>query len=115
MNDYIYDIDTQINNFLQKELIFQINNQTFKRGKLIIYAHGYFSYLFTIKNNKKSKNEILKLPIPFFSSFDEKVITFDYRIKTLFTGNKQLEEMLKEVKKPNISKFYDKILTIEVI
>jgi hypothetical protein len=115
MNDYIYNIDSQIDTLLQRELVFRLNDQTFKRGRLIIYSHGYFTLLFTIKNHKKMKNEVLKVPIPFLSTIEDTTITFDYRIKTLFTGNAELESMLKEVKKPNLSKFYDKLLTIEAI
>ena len=115
MNDYVYDIDKQLDNFLQKELVFKLNEQSFKRGQLIIYSHGYFTFLFTIRNHRKNKNEILKIPVPFSTTMEDNKVTFDYRIKTLFTGNKMIEDAFKEVKKPNISKFYDKLLTIEAI
>lgn len=119
MNDYVYSIDKNLEEFLQKDIIFRFNEHIFKRGKLIIFTHGYFSFLFSLnnpkKNNpKKNKHEVLKIPVPFNTSSTSNKIIFDYRIKTLFK-NDVIEKLFKDVKKPNLSKFYDKILTIEVI
>lgn len=117
MNDYLITIDQVLKNLLQKDIRFILNNQITKEGKFILYNHGYFLFNFNIKNYKKNKLEILKLPIPFNFEYykEEGLIYFDYRIKSFSHSDNDIDKLIKGVKKPHISKYYDKILTIEEI
>jgi len=117
MNDYLMSIDNVFKNLLQKDIRFVLNNQTTKEGRFILFSHGYFSFNFNIKNYKKNKMELLKLPIPFDYEYyeSEGLLYFDYRIKTFSHNDAEIELLIKNIKKPQLSKYYDKILTIEEI
>lgn len=114
MNEYLLKLDQALKPFLQRNIKFTINNQQYKEGKFILYTHGYFSLNFNIRNHRKNKTETLKIPLPFnFEHYlSEGLIYFDYRIKT-FAHNIEIEQTIKDIKKVNLSRYYDKILTIE--
>ena len=115
MNDYLTSIDNILKQLLQKDIRFVLNDQVNREGKLILFNHGYFTLNFHIKNYRKNKNELFKIPVPFdFEYHDEDgLLYFDYRIKTFSHGNTEIESMIKNIKKPHTSKYYDKILIIE--
>jgi len=117
MNDYLTTIDEVFKGLLQKDIRFVLNNQTTREGKLILFNHGYFSINLNIKNYKKNKLEVLKLPIPFnFEVYqDEGLLYFDYRVKTFVHNNSEMLILINNIKKPHISKYYDKILIIEEV
>lgn len=117
MNDYLFDIDETLNPFLQKNIKFVLNDQVYKEGKFILYTHGHFSLNFDIKNNKKNKIETVKIPLPFsFESHNkDNLLFFDYRIKTFTREHKDIELYIKNIKKTTLSRYYDKILTIESV
>jgi hypothetical protein len=115
MNDYQMSIDNILKQLLQKNIKFVLNDQVTREGKLILFNHGYFTLNFHIKNHRKNKNELFKLPIPFDFEYhdDDGLLYFDYRIKTFAHGNEEIETMVKGAKKTHLSKYYDKILIIE--
>lgn len=115
MNDYLMMIDNVLKNLLQKNIKLTVNSQIVKDGKFILFTHGYFSLNFNIFNSKKEKMELIKLPVPFDFEYydDEGLLYFDYRIKSFTYNDKELELLINNIKKPHVSKYYDKILTIE--
>jgi hypothetical protein len=117
MNDYILGINDVLNPFLQKTIRFTINNQIHKEGKFILYTHGYFSLNFNIKNYRKNKIEIIKLPLPFNYELhtEDELLYFDYRLRTFIKEHKDIENCIKNIKNKVLSRYYDKILTIEVL
>lgn len=108
-------IDNVLKNLLQKNIKLVLNDQVMKDGKFILFAHGYFSLNFNIFNNKKDKLELIKLPIPFDFEYyeDEGLLYFDYRIRAFTHNDTELESLISNIKKSQVSKYYDKILTIE--
>jgi hypothetical protein len=117
MNQYLLDIDDILKPYLQKNIRFIINNQPYKEGKFILYTHGYFSLNFNIRNYRKNKTETVKLPLPFSYEVhkSEDLLYFDYRLKTFIREHKDIENCIKDVKNQTLSKYYDKILTIETV
>ena len=115
MNDYLVKIDNVLKQLLQKNIKFLLNDQVVKDGKFILFTHGYFSLNFIIYNHKKDKLELIKLPVPFDFEYyeDEGLLYFDYRIKTFSHNDKEIEQFINNIKKPKVSKYYDKILTLE--
>lgn len=114
MNDYLLKLDDHLKPFLQRNIKFLINSQPYKEGKFILYTYGYFSVHFHIKNYRKHKTEILKLPLPFnYEPYpDENLLYLDYRLHT-FAHDAEIIQLINKVKNPILSRFYDKIVTIE--
>ena len=117
MNEYLLKLDEALKPFLQKNIRFIINSQPYKEGKFILYTHGYFCLNIDIKNYRKNKTEILKIPLPFKfeSHVEDELLYFDYRIKSFILEHKDLDAEIKSIKSSTLSRYYDKVLTIEVL
>jgi len=115
LNDYLHKLDETLKPLLLRDIRFTINSQHYKEGNFVLYNYGYFSINFSLKNYRKHKTEIIKIPLPFNVEYyeDEKLLYFDYRLHS-FCHDKEIIELIKKVKKPMLSRFYDKIVTIEV-
>ena len=114
MNDYIFDLDDTLKHLLLSQVILKIDEDVYKQGTFISFTHNYFNLNITIQNPKKVKYDILKLPLPFNCFTRKNIIYFDYKIKTFSKNNPIIEKNIMELKKPYISKFYDKIVSFEV-
>lgn len=100
---------------LQKNISFEINNKIFKQGKLILFYQKNFYIMFIIQTAKKNKDKI-EIPIPYEleTYFDEGLIYFDYRIRTLSKFAPEMENFLKVYpRRLNSGKYWDNILTIK--
>lgn len=100
---------------LQKNLSFEINNKVLKSGKLILFSQKNFFLTFIINSNKKDKDKV-EIPIPYGieTHYDENLIYFDYRLKTLCKTSPEIENYLKIYpSKVQGNKFWDTILTID--
>jgi hypothetical protein len=99
---------------LQKNVAFEINNKTFKQGKLLLFYQKNFYLMFIINTAKKNKDKI-EIPIPYDVEIhkEDGLIYFDYRIKTLAKTAPEIENYLKIYPtKNNSNKFWNNILTI---
>lgn len=99
---------------LQKNLSFELNNKTYKEGKLIIFYQRNF-YLTFVLDTPKKKKEKVEIPIPFDVELheDDDLIYFDYRIKTLAKHAPEIENnLICYPSKVAGNKFWDTILTI---
>lgn len=111
--DMIKEIEETFKNLLQKNIILRLDQQVYKRGKLLLYSHGSYNLLCTMQPMTKPKIEVLKIPLPFAFYIEKQSIVFDYRIDQ-FLNTELLASYYKKVKKPNLSKFYDKRLYWEI-
>ena len=114
MNEYLTYIDDLLKDALLSNIIITIDGNNYKEGVLISFTHNFYNLNLILKNKRKIKNDILKIPLPFDVQTDKKIIIFDYRVQTFSKNNKNIEKIINDLKKPCISKFYDKILSIEV-
>lgn len=116
MNEYLQKIDEGLKPFFQKKIRLLINDQQYKEGRFILYTHGYFSLNLEVENAKKKKTEVIKIPLPFECEYypDESLLYFDYRIQSFTKEYKILEALIRKMTAPSLSRYYDKIVTIEV-
>lgn len=101
---------------LQKKISFEINNKTFKQGKLLLFYQKNFYLMFILNSTKKERDKI-EIPIPYDVETyeDDGLVYFDYRIKSLAKLAPEMENYLKVYStKTNTNKFWDSILTINV-
>ena len=99
---------------LQKNITFELGNKNYKQGKLLIFQQKNF-YLTFILDSVKKKNEKVEIPIPFDIEphYDEGLIYFDYRLKTLSKFSPEIETyLLFYPTKVSGNKFWDTILTL---
>jgi hypothetical protein len=99
---------------LQKKISFEINNKSFKNGKLLLFYQKNFYLMFILNSSKKEKDKI-EIPIPYDIEIhrEDGLVYFDYRIKSLARLAPEMENYLKVYcTKPNVNKFWDTILTI---
>ncbi len=111
------EIDDTLKEFLQQDLIIKLNNQSYKKGKLILFNKSYFSINLILKKIKKDKlkTEVLKVPYPFEYYIKNNCLYFDYKLKSFFKNDEDLPILFKGVRKPDFSKFYDKLLEMSVL
>ena len=114
MNDFIINIDEILKHALLSQVILKIDGNPYKEGIFISFTHNFFNLNLLLKNKRKIKTDVLKIPLPFDIYTLNNNIIFDYSIKKFIKNNPDLDLLINDLKKPCISKFYDKILTIEV-
>jgi hypothetical protein len=102
---------------LQCDLTFQLGKKQIKKGKLILFRRAHFHIIFTMLNSKNNK-ENFEIPIPYKIEYhpDEKIIYYDYRLKTLAGLNSEIEDRLGRVKIRGTepSQYYNKIIEIAI-
>ena len=107
-------IEESCKSFLQKDLAFEINNKTLKKGKVILYFQRNFHIVFVLDTNQTKRDKI-ELPIPFQIEHhdSENLVYFDYRLLTFSKMYPECQPYLN-LYKPKISKskYFDTILTI---
>jgi hypothetical protein len=99
---------------LQKNISLEFKDKIYKQGKLLIFQQKNF-YLTFIIDSVKSKEEKVEIPIPYDIEphYDDNLIYFDYRLKSLSKFSPEIEtNLLFYPKKMSGNKFWDTILTI---
>jgi hypothetical protein len=110
--------ETFFTEYLQQTLSLTLGKKNIKTGKLIIFKRAHYLLQLTFQNSRNNLENI-EIPFPFNTEYypNEKIMYFDYRIKTLANNNVELEHYLKNFKIKNTlpSQYYDKILEINVL
>ena len=78
-------IQTNLNDFLLRDIIFFIkNDRVVKRGKLILFKFKEFHFVFTIENDKK-ENKTYEIPHPFsWNRENQNSLEFSYNFFAIF-------------------------------
>jgi hypothetical protein len=99
---------------LQKNIVLELKNKTYKEGKLILFYQRNF-YITFVMDTVKKKKEKIEIPIPFDTEIheDDDLVYFDYRIKTLAKHAPEIENnLICYPQKVSGNKFWDTILSI---
>lgn len=100
---------------LQSLLSFTLGKKVLRKGRLIIFKKTHYFFQITILNSK-NQIECFEIPLPFKTEYhsEENLLYFDYRIKTLSMGDKNLEKkLLCQIGKITPSQYFNKILEIQ--
>ena len=114
MNISDTDIEQACKFLLQKNVSFEFNNKTYKKGKVLLFAQKNFYITFIVSTDKKERDKI-EIPIPYGVEIheDDDLVYFDYRLKTLTKYSPHLENSLKALaSKTNGNRFWNSILSI---
>jgi len=95
-------IEKNLESYLQKRVVFALENKILKKGRLILFCIKDFFCIFTLiceeKNNKKIVYEI---PYPFEFTQTPTRLIFDYTVTSFIQGK---QDVLSAFKKINIGK-----------
>lgn len=106
----IVELEEDLKNIFQKDIQFKLNNKILKEGKLILFSFKEFYLHFKLKVNNSYKN--FELPCPFNYKIESGKFIFDYTNKTFAKNNKNIDFLIKVLKKSKTSKYYNNYLII---
>jgi hypothetical protein len=89
----ISEVEQIINNLLQRNVTFSINNKIVKTGKLILISIKEYYIIFTMLVGSAQKKYELPLPfhIEFGKTFDgRQYLIFDYQIESIAQSNQDI-------------------------
>lgn len=95
---------------LQKNVMFNVEHKTLRKGRLMLYNVNDYHIKFTIRTNK----DVLKtyeIPFPFAISSTDTHAILSYQIHELCMGNQHKQQMIRQFE-PLQNKLYDKELYI---
>jgi len=102
----ILEIELQVNNFLQRSIIFKIENKVLKKGKLILFCVKDFFCIFTLLSEEKNNKKIVfEIPYPYDIFKNNNSVIFDYSINAFTKGNKELVDLVSKVKTKKLLNF----------
>jgi hypothetical protein len=104
------NLERALNYFLQRDIIFTVDNKCVKRGKLILCSIKDFYITFYLKHNDDQKR--YELPYPFAIESKNKELVFDYQLSTMACNNVDLLFKLQSLNKKKNSKIYDNKIVI---
>lgn len=110
----ILNLEKDVSSIFQKNLKFRINNKTLREGKLILFSFKEFYLHFKLCVGHNIYKYI-EIPYPYTYRFEENKLLFDYTNGTLTKKDKELETIIKLLKRQKFSKFYDNTLIIEFL
>ena len=116
MNLSLLSIIKIISKYFQSNFELSCNGKIIKKGKLILLNDREIFIKFNYIDNKNSKMRVVALPIPFGFRHDEqnKIIYFDYTLKTFAEDH---YDTLLNIKKLDYFQqhhmFYDQIVTLK--
>lgn len=103
MENFLHTLDKVLQQHLQKNVSFSVNNKVVKSGKFILYNFYDYHIEFAIICKNKIKKTLIPIPFNIEHYKNENLIYFDYRIISLFS----------KLKPRNCeSKYYNTILEI---
>ena len=117
--DTIYNdiLDIHFKENLLKKIQVYFKDELVEQGKLIAYKQDVYNVCFVIDTLKKDGDDFY-LPIPFNIENDKinKIIRFDYKLKTFCKNNKESYNILIELlRKYNPNEYLDNVVEIKVL
>lgn len=115
MMSKVEKIESNINNFLLRDIVFYIDGgKTVKRGKLILFKFKEFHFNFTIKN-EKNENKVYEIPYPFDYYTGERHMKFSYTLNDFTLTGSNLFYKTKTMNRDTASKLYDNVLVLSAL
>lgn len=99
-----------LENYLQRDVNFNIEHKTVRRGRLLLYNINDYYIKFTIMTNKNVQKNY-EVPYPFLIENHDTHVIMSYKILDLVRGNTKKEITARQFEPIN-NKLYDKNLYI---
>jgi len=109
----MHNIESKFNYFLQRDVVFSMDNKIIKEGKLILFSQKDYYLIFHLKNSN-GDNKKYELPYPFNIDREKNYLTFDYKIESISKNDSELYYRLLSLNKNQVSRFYNnKVMMFE--
>ena len=107
------NIESKFNYFLQRDIVFSMDNKIIKEGKLMLFSQKDYYLIFHLKNSN-GDNKKYELPYPFDINREKNYLTFDYKIESISKNDSELYYRLLSLNKNQVSRFFNnKIMMFE--
>jgi hypothetical protein len=103
-------LENNLNNFLQREVSFMVNNKTIKKGKLLLFTVKDFYITFLLRVNNEQKK--FELPYPFHSNSKGLTAEMNYTLNEISHNCDHLYFKLKSLTPKTNAKIYDNVVYI---
>lgn len=105
------EIEDTFNYFLQRNLVFSIDNKIIKDGNLLLYKkNDYYIVLYLKTNNQEQKK--FEIPYPFRIERYENYFILNYTLSSISKNDSELYYRLISLNQKSNSRFYNSKLMI---
>ena len=112
---YIENIESELNNFLLRDIIFILNDgKVIRKGKLILFRFKEFHFNFTLKNDK-GDFKIYEIPYPFNYKTGHDSINFSYEFDEFTLKASNLFFKVKTTPNTTANKLYNSVVVLSGI
>jgi len=105
-------LEDVLKGLLQEQVVFTLNNKTWRKGKLLLFQQSGFYLEFILETN--TKRETFEVPIPFEVYRKEIGVYFDYTVNTFVQGRPELFKLVDNLEINKKSKFYDTKMLVRI-
>jgi hypothetical protein len=101
------------NYFLQRNVVFTLENKIIKEGKLFLYNEKDYYLIFYMRSNNNEQKKF-EIPYPFSIKRIDNYLILDYSLSAISGGDSELYYRLISLNQNSNSRFYDnKIIVFE--
>lgn len=105
--------ESDLNYFLQRNIVFVLENKIIKEGKLFLYNQKDYYLIFYIRSNNNEQKKF-EIPYPFSIQRHNNYLIFDYSLSAISSGDTELYYRLVSLNQNSNSRFYNnKIIIFE--
>lgn len=103
--------ESHLNYFLQRNIVFVLDNKIIKEGKLFLYNEkDYYLILYMRSGNNEQKK--FEIPYPFAVHQDNNSLILDYSLSAISGGDSELYYRLVSLNQNSNSRFYNNKIRI---
>lgn len=106
----MHTVEDNFKYFMQRDIVFAIDNKIIKDGKLILFSQKDFYLNFHLKSNNVQKK--YEIPYPYDINRVKNYLVLDYTLEAISKSDAELYYRLVSLNKKNNSRFFDSKLTI---
>lgn len=105
-------LDDLLADHFKKMVDVTVDGERVIEGRLVLYKHRNYTYQLILSNGKGRRFSAF-LPIPFIVNvMGRNVVELDYTLEALTGGDQKTINIIKRLKKPSKSVFYDRKATL---
>jgi len=105
--------ESDFNYFLQRNVVFVLQNKVIKEGKIFLYNQKDYYLVFYMKSNNNEQKKF-EIPFPFSVQKHDKYLVLDYSLSAISGGDNELYYRLVALNQNSNSRFYNsKIIIFE--
>lgn len=105
--------ESLFNYFLQRNIVFVLDNKIIKEGKLFLYNEKDYYMVFYLKTNNNEQKKF-EIPYPFSITRHKNYLVLDYSLSAISGGDSELYYRLVSLNQNSNSRFYNsKIIVFE--